>query len=306
VKISLETVKNKSTLKVDPTMYEQIQKQKISVGDVIYIETSSGSIHRVGRCDSRFNDSDLEADKFVPTPKGDVHKRKEVVQNVTLHDLDVANAKPQNGGNDFNAMMSQIIRTKKTEITEKLRNEVNKIVNKFLDQGVAELVPGVLFIDEVHTLDIECFSFLNRAMESSLAPIVILATNRAKTKIVGTDIVGIHGIPSDLLDRLLIVRTKLYTEEEIVQILAIRADVEGIGLPREEAERKAVLEFLAGIGYKSSLRYALQLLAPAQIIAEADQRREITEGDVREAAELFIDIKASEMIILNDGEGFLE
>ncbi|MCB0369969.1 MAG: RuvB-like helicase [Bdellovibrionales bacterium] len=26
------------------------------------------------------------------------------------------------------------------------------------------MVPGVLFIDEVHMLDMECFSFLNRAL----------------------------------------------------------------------------------------------------------------------------------------------
>jgi TIP49 P-loop domain len=31
-----------------------------------------------------------------------------------------------------------------------------------LPPGVAELVPGVLFIDEVHMLDIECFTYLNR------------------------------------------------------------------------------------------------------------------------------------------------
>lgn len=52
------------------------------------------------------------------------------------------------------------------------------MVNKYIDQGIAELVPGVLFIDEVHMLDIESFTFLNRALESTLAPIVILATNR--------------------------------------------------------------------------------------------------------------------------------
>lgn len=39
-------------------------------------------------------------------------------------------------------------------------------------------MPGVLFIDEVHMLDMECFSFLNRALESEKSPIVILATNR--------------------------------------------------------------------------------------------------------------------------------
>lgn len=66
----------------------------------------------------------------------------------------------------------------RSEITEKLRTEINKVVNKYIDQGVAELVPGVLFVDEVHMLDIECFTYLNRALESTLAPIVIFATNR--------------------------------------------------------------------------------------------------------------------------------
>ncbi len=31
---------------------------------------------------------------------------------------------------------------------------------------------------QVHMLDIECFTFLNRALESSLSPIVVFATNR--------------------------------------------------------------------------------------------------------------------------------
>ena len=40
----------------------------------------------------------------------------------------------------------------------------------------------VLFVDEVHMLDIECFSFLNRALESDMSPILIMATNRGITK----------------------------------------------------------------------------------------------------------------------------
>ena len=62
--------------------------------------------------------------------------------------------------------------------TDKLRVEINKVVNKYIDQGLAELVPGVLFIDEVHMLDIECFTYLHRALESAISPIVIFATNR--------------------------------------------------------------------------------------------------------------------------------
>lgn len=56
---------------------------------------------------------------------------------------------------------------------DKLRKEINKVVNKYIDQGIAELVPGVLFIDEVHMLDIETFTYLHRALESAIAPIVI-------------------------------------------------------------------------------------------------------------------------------------
>ena len=50
---------------------------------------------RQGRSDTYATEFDLEAEEYVPLPKGDVHKKKEVIQDVTLHDLDVANARPQ-------------------------------------------------------------------------------------------------------------------------------------------------------------------------------------------------------------------
>ena len=84
----------------------------------------------------------------MPLPKGDVHKRREVVQDVTLHDLDAANAKPAGGG-DLASLVGQLARPRKTEISDKLRSEVNKVVDRYVEQGVAEVVPGVLFIDDV-------------------------------------------------------------------------------------------------------------------------------------------------------------
>jgi RuvB-like protein 1 (pontin 52) len=213
--VGLKTTKGQKQLKLDPSIYENIQKEKVAVGDVIYIEATSGAVKRVGRSDSYATEYDLEAEEYVPIPKGDVHKKKEIVQDVTLHDLDMANAKPQ-GGHDFLSLMSQINRPKKTEITEKLRLEINKVVNKYIDHGIAELVPGVLFIDEVHMLDIECFTYLNRALESNLAPIVVLATNRGICEIKGTEMKSPHGVPIDLLDRLLIIRLLPYSLDEIV------------------------------------------------------------------------------------------
>lgn len=304
VKITLATMKNKITLKIDPSIYEQMQKAKISVGDVIYFEVSSGTVHRVGRCDEYQKDSDLEADKFVPKPKGDVHVRKEVVQDVTLHDLDVANSKPQGQPNDLASLVSQMSGMKKTEITDKLRTEVNKVVKKFIDQGVAELVPGVLFIDEVHTLDIECFSFLNRALESELAPIVIFATNRATAKIGLTDIRSPHGIPEDLLDRLLIVRTRAYSKDEMKQIISIRAKVEKIQVSED------ALDELCNLADEKSLRYALQLLTPAKVIADCgkDEKDDpiVNKEAVVSASQLFIDIERSKNIIAGSADKFLK
>lgn len=245
--VTLKTSKGTKQLKLDPSIYENMQKEKVVVGDVIYIEASSGNVKRVGRSDVYASEYDLEAEEYVPIPKGDVHKKKEIVQDVTLHDLDIANAKPQ-GGHDFVSLMGQIIKPKKTEITEKLRLEINKVVNKYIDQGIAELIPGVLFIDEVHMLDIECFTFLNRALESTLAPIVILATNRGISTIRGTDIVSPHGIPIDLLDRLLIIRTSNYNLEDLIKILAIRATTENIKLTAD------ALAHLGTVGNKTSLR----------------------------------------------------
>ena len=85
------------------------------------------------------------------------------------------------------------MKPRKIEITDKLRQEINKVVDRYIEEGVAELVPGVLFIDEVHMLDMECFAYLNRALESSLSPIVIFATNRGICNIRGTDISSPHG-----------------------------------------------------------------------------------------------------------------
>lgn len=52
-------------------------------------------LQRQGRCDTFATEFDLEAEEYVPLPKGDVHKKKEIIQDVTLHDLDIANARPQ-------------------------------------------------------------------------------------------------------------------------------------------------------------------------------------------------------------------
>jgi len=74
-------------------------------------------------------------------------------------------------------------------------------------------------------LDMECFSFLNRALEDDMAPVLIMATNRGITRIRGTKYRSPHGIPIDLLDRMVIIATQPYNEKELREILKIRLDI---------------------------------------------------------------------------------
>ena len=160
-------------------------------------------------------------------------------------------------------------------------------------------------------LDIECFTYLNRALESTISPIVILASNRGQTTIRGTGsmisgdagLISAHGIPPDLLARLLIIPTHPYTKDEIRTIIQTRAKLEFASptAPQLADNPQALkvsaslspdaLEELTTRGEKVSLRYALQLLAPASILARArgSEGNVIGGADVQEAAGMFWD-----------------
>lgn len=289
--VGLKTTKGTKHLKLDPTIYDDIQREKVEVGDVIYIEANSGAIMRQGRCDVYAAEYDLEAEEYVPLPKGDVRKTRKVVQDITLHDLDAANSKTQ-GGKDILSMVGQLLKPRKTEITDKLRGEINKVVDKYIDEGIAELVPGVLFIDEVHMLDVECFTYLHRALESKISPIVIFSTNRGMASVRGhEETISPHGIPFDLLDRLLIIKTVPYEKPELKDIIKLRAQIEEVQLD------DASLEHLANIGTKTTLRYAIQLLNPSKQISQISGGS-ITPDMITEASQLFFDVKQSAKLLV--------
>lgn len=181
-------------------------------------------------------------------------------------------------------------------------------------------------------LDIECFTFLNRALESTLSPIVVFATNRGVCTIRGTDVLSPHGIPVDLLDRMLIIRTMPYSLEEMIQIVSIRAEAEKLEIDEDAlaalgTNLKLVFKFIyknhiqstyffkiiffgmiylftGEIGAKTSLRYAVQTLTPARIIAQTSGREIISSVDIEEVDELFSDAKASAKLLASS-EGYL-
>ena len=44
VTVSLKTAKGSKQLKLDPSIYESLQKERVEVGDVIYIEANTGTV----------------------------------------------------------------------------------------------------------------------------------------------------------------------------------------------------------------------------------------------------------------------
>ena len=284
-RIALKTKKEERRLSVDAQVTMELLSKGVQVGDVIWIDAESGRVTRLGRCSDYRGEKvevyDVEASAKVPMPDGPIVKEKEFIHTVTLHDLDEVN---EARGSIFSLFFGG---RETKEISPETRQYVDKLVKEWVDEGRAEIIPGVLFIDDVHMLDIEALSFLARAMESELAPILILASNRGMTTIRGTDVVSPHGLPLDLLDRLLIIKTTMYSEDEIREILKIRAREEKVDL-----DEKA-LEALVKIGVESSLRYAVQLMMPSAIIAKSNGRTKVLAEDVEKARKLFADVKQS-------------
>ena len=282
VRITLKTTEEEKTIEAGASIAQQVIAQGISEGHVIQIDAETGRVASLGLSleSKKGKTYDVDTSRKVPRPSGKVLKEKEFVYMMTLADLDQLNAKSRSGG--FFSLLFGGPETK--EIDTEVRMMVDQQVKEWVDQGKAFIHPGVLFIDDSHLLDLEAFSFLGRAMESELVPIIILATNRGIATIRGTDIKSPLGFPIDLIDRAVIIATQPYDRESIKEILKIRAIEEKIEI-KDEA-----LEKLTDVGERSSLRYAVQLLSLAAQNAKRMKREKVEVEDVERVSVLFMDI----------------
>ena len=243
------------------------------------------------RCTFRQYDAMGSTTRFVQCPEGELQKRKEVVHNVSLHEIDVINSRQQG----FLALFAGDT----GEIKGEVREQIDAKVAEWKEEGRAKIIPGVLFIDECHMLDIECFAFLNRALESDLAPVLVIATNRGIAKIRGTEYKSPHGVPLDLLDRLMIVSTEPYAHDEVRQILAVRCEEEDVEMADD------ALELLARIGTETSLRYAIHMIIAASLAANKRKSAEVEVEDIKRVYSLFVDVKRSTQYLMKFNKEFM-
>jgi len=292
-RLTLCTTDMETVYDLGTKMIDALSKEKVTAGDVITIDKASGKITKLGRSFSRSRDYDAMGSqtRFVQCPEGELQKRKEVVHNVSLHEIDVINSRQQG----FLALFAGDT----GEIKSEVREQIDAKVVEWKEEGRAKIIPGVLFIDEVHMLDMECFSFLNRALESDMAPVLVIATNRGITNIRGTEYKSPHGIPLDLLDRLMIVSTDPYTHDEILKILSVRCEEEDVEMADD------ALELLARIGTETSLRYAIQMVITASLAAEKRKSAQVEIEDIKRVYKLFVDVKRSTQYLMEYNKEYM-
>jgi len=283
VRLTLKTKDEEKSIEAGATIAQQIVQEGITEGNVVQIDAESGRVANLGLSleSSKGKTYDVDTRQKIPRPEGKVLKEKEFVYTLTLTDMDELNARSRGGGGFF-SMFLGAAETK--EIDTEIRTAVDQQVKELIEEGKAFIHPGVLFIDDSHLLDLEAFSFLGRAMESELVPIIILATNRGVARIRGTDVKSPLGFPLDLIDRAVIIATQEYDQGSIREILRLRSDEEKVKLEKDALER------LTQVGAKSSLRYAVQLLSLAAQNARTLGHQKVTVGDVERVDSLFMDI----------------
>jgi len=292
-KLTLKTTEMETVYDLGQKMIDSLTKEKCQAGDVITIDKATGRISVLGRSFTRSRDYDAMGPntKFVQCSEGELQKRKEVVHVVSLHEIDVINSRQQG----FLALFAGDT----GEIKPEVREQIDQKVAEWREEGKAEIVPGVLFIDEVHMLDIECFSFLNRALESDLSPVLIVATNRGITRIRGTNYKSPHGVPIDLLDRMLIISTTPYTEKEVQQILHIRCEEEDVEMAED------ALALLTKIGIETTLRYSIHMIIAAALVCAKRKGVEVEVEDIKKVYTLFVDVKRSTQFLIEYQNEFM-
>lgn len=280
-KLTIKTTDMESVYDMGAKMIDSMTKERVMAGDIVSIDKSSGKISKLGRSYAKARDYDAMGvdTKFLQCPDGDLQKRKDVTHTVSLHEIDVINSRTQG----FLALFSGDT----GEIRSEIREQIDTKVGEWREEGKAEIVPGVLFIDEVHMLDIECYSYINRALEVPMAPIVIMASNRGNSRIRGTNYRSPHGLPLDFLDRVVIVSTHAYQKEEIQQILSIRAQEEEVDVTPD------ALALLTKIGQETGLRYASNLITTSQLIMAKRKAKQVGIEDVQRSFQLFYDSSRS-------------
>jgi RuvB-like protein 1 len=274
ISLTLKTAKGTKQLDLDAMMYDNLIKSQISIGDIVYFEANSGAIKRLGKSDAYKHVYDLEFDTFLPLPKGEVRTQREVIQELNLIDLDIAAADPE-FGNDLISQAAKVALShvpRRIEITDAIRRKVDDMVDGLLsdEQDAAELVPGVLFIDDAHLLDPKIWLSILRLIRLRTCPVIVMAANN-----------NIYQkVDNSIIEQCHLVKTTDYSLEDLREIIRVRSKTEQI--PLEDVS----LAELSKLAHGVNLNYALNLLTFLKAMLNSTKTATITLKMTQEACSI--------------------
>jgi RuvB-like protein 2 len=101
------------------------------------------------------------------------------------------------------------------------------------------------------------------------------------------------------LDRLLIISTSPYSEDELKQILAIRCEEEDVEMSDD------AMTVLTKISVETSLRYAIQLITTANLVCNKRKGTEVAVDDIKRVYSLFLDESRSTQFLKEFQDEFM-
>lgn len=281
VLIGLKTSDGSLRIKLKESLFQNFNENNVKIGDIIYIEPDKYILKVIGRSSTFYQEDELRKYDYVTIPSGKVFKKKKIVQDITLNDLDLVN-------------IQQIDQhpSKVCEISDYLRQEVDKLVSKYIKSKKAQILNGVLFIDEAHTLNFDSFCFLTRLLDSRYSPLILLSTNR--TTVVNLENFLDSKIPIKFLNRCLIIRTKKYVQNEIANIIVLKAKTSSLIMTGN------AIKNLRNVAVLTSLRFSILLSLASGLISNTLKEKIINLSIVKFVNFIFFFSRESRVIRENE------
>nr|UXY87093.1 RuvB-like protein 1 [Cryptomonas sp.] len=278
--IGLRTSEGSLRIKLHDSLSEKFLQSKIKIGDIVYIEPKKCAIKIIGRSSSFYKEDEIIDCNFISIPTGKVFKQKSLVQDITFNDLDMVNI--QHFDNSF---------SRTDDVSDYLRQEVDKLVSTYLESKKACLIHGVLFIDEAHTLGFDSFCFLTKLLDLKFSPLILLSTNR--TTLIDLKNLWNSDLPLSFLDRCLTIRTKLYRKDEMAQIVTLKAKDNGIIL-----SGRSIVNF-SKISDSTSLRFSILLGLASGLVSNSLGKYIVSSSIVQFVNFIFLFFRESQKLCEN-------
>lgn len=139
--IQLRTSDIESKFFIGKTIFNELEREKVAVGDIIKIYKDTGFVVRLGR--NLGTDNINTSEKLIEMPQGECFKTEKRTTRITLNQLDLLNCK----SNSLSQFYS-------TELVPKhIRDDVNIQVNRWIKEGKISIDISPIIINHAEILN---------------------------------------------------------------------------------------------------------------------------------------------------------